>query len=203
MRPPDARPRSVPTAGPAGRSTPVARGRGRAALAAALCLSLAACGSVYRDPGAPIAAQAIDPARYAGLWYEIARFPVPFQRGCTAVTAEYAVTAPDTLSVVNTCRMGAPDGPVEQVEGSATVEAPGKLRVQFDSVPFVRAPYWVLWVDAGYDTAVVGVPSGRAGWVLARSPSIDDADWQAALSVLRETGYDTRALERTEQPPAQ
>ncbi|QIE42646.1 lipocalin family protein [Rhodobacteraceae bacterium SC52] len=166
----------------------------------ALCVSLAACGTVYRDTDTPMTAQAIDPTRYAGLWYEIARFPVSFQRGCTATTAEYGVTGPDTISVVNTCRDETPNGPAKQVVGSADIEAPGKLRVRFDSVPFVRAPYWVLWVDEAYDTAVVGVPSGKAGWVLARTPEIPDDQWQAALSVLRTNGYDTTQLLRTEQP---
>jgi hypothetical protein len=32
----------------------------------------------------------VDLDRYLGLWYEIASFPAWFQRGCTAVTAEYS-----------------------------------------------------------------------------------------------------------------
>lgn len=172
----------------------------RGALLLGLCVGLSACGTVYRDTDVPIVAQSVDPARYSGRWYEIARFPVSFQSGCTATTAEYSVTGPATLSVLNTCRAGAPDGEVKQVVGSAEIESPGKFRVQFRSVPILRAPYWVLWTDDSYDTAAVGVPSGKAGWILARTPQISEERWSEAVSVLAENGYDTTQLIRTVQP---
>jgi apolipoprotein D and lipocalin family protein len=66
--------------------------------------------------------------------------------------------------------------------------------VQFDRIPFVSAPYWVLWVDEDYTLAVVGVPNGRAGWILARETAIN-ADMRArAEAVLRDNGYDPAAL---------
>ena len=159
----------------------------RPLLLLALLGLLAACAS-YRDRAAPMATQAIDPARYAGTWVEIAAFPVWFQRGCTATTATYAVTGPDTLSVVNTCRDGAPDGPERRIAGTAEVVGPGRLSVRLGAVPFA-APYHVLWVDADYETAVVGVPNGRAGWILARTPEIAPDTRARAEAVLRANGY--------------
>ena len=55
-----------------------------------LVLGLAGCASLplqgYRDRSVPISsAAAFDPVAYQGLWYEIARFPVPFQEGCIGV----------------------------------------------------------------------------------------------------------------------
>ncbi len=159
-------------------------------------LLLAACaGSSYRDTSVPIAAQRdFDPERYLGLWYEIARFPVVFEEGCTATTAEYGAIDAETISVLNTCREGAPDGPVDRIEGRARIVAPGELKVSFSGVPFVAADYWVLWVDEDYQTAVVGVPSGGAGWILARTPTIDAARRAEAEAVLARNGYDPSRL---------
>ena len=63
-------------------------------------LALVGCaGESFRDTTAPIAAQQdFDPERYLGLWYEIARFPVRFQEGCTATTAEYGAVIPPFLA---------------------------------------------------------------------------------------------------------
>jgi apolipoprotein D and lipocalin family protein len=159
-----------------------------------LCVLLAGCSS-YRDRDVPIAAQAdFEPARYLGLWYEIARYPVSFEEGCAATTAEYGRIDADTISVVNSCRQGGPDGPEEQIAGTADVVGPGQLEVSFDSVPFVAADYWVLWVDDRYETAVVGVPSGRAGWILARTPEISDARRARAEQALIDNGYDPDRL---------
>lgn len=160
------------------------------------CAALAACaGPSYRDPAATIAAQRdFQPERYLGRWYEIARYPVSFEEGCTATTADYGRIDDETISVLNTCREGAPDGPVEQIAGTAEIVAPGELKVRFDGVPFVAADYWVLWVDDDYETAVVGVPSGRAGWILARSPAIDAARRAEAEAALVRNGYDPARL---------
>lgn len=174
------------------------------ARALVLALVLAACAAPsYRDTDVPIAsAAAFDPARYAGLWYEVARFPVPFQAGCVGTTARYTPRPDGTLGVVNTCRDGALGGPVKRIEGTARPTGPGRLAVRFEGVPFIAGPYWVLWVDDGYETAVVGVPSGRAGWVLSRTPAIRADKWRAALEVLDFNGYDTGRLVRTPQPGA-
>ncbi|MEL6645504.1 MAG: lipocalin family protein [Pseudomonadota bacterium] len=159
------------------------------------CVLAGCTGGVYRDTSVPISSiAAFEPARYAGLWYEVARYEVPFQRGCSDVTAEYQVVSADTLSVKNTCLRG---GEVTSVTGSARVTGPGRLAVRFQGVPFVSAPYWVLWVDADYRTAVVGVPSGRAGWILNREPEIPPDRFNAALQILEFNGYDTSQITRT------
>lgn len=168
-----------------------------------ILLLLGGCGAsgVYRDTSVPISsAAAFDPERYAGLWYEIARFPVSFQAGCMGVTAEYAPLDDGRLSVVNTCRDGALDGPLRRIDGDARVTGPGRLSVGFDTVPLIRAPYWVLWVDEAYRTAVVGVPSGRAGWILNRTPEIPEDRLNAALEVFEFNGYDVDRLIYTPQP---
>lgn len=177
--------------------------RPKAVLAALALALLAACASVqgFRDTGVPISSVAsLDVTRYAGRWYEIARFPVPFQEGCVATTAEYSLRPDGTLGVLNSCREGVVNGPLRQISGEAIVVGPGRLEVRFDSVPFVNAPYWVLWVDEGYRTAVVGTPSGRAGWILNRDPQIPPDRLEAARRILEFNGYDLGQLRMTPQP---
>ena len=163
-----------------------------------LLLSLAACAPTYRDTSVGMTSMAVfDPARYAGLWYEVARFPAPFQAGCTHTSAEYGLT-PSGLSVRNSCLK---EGKRVVIEGSAQVSGPGRLKVRLAGVP-VAADYWVLWVDEGYRTAVVGVPSGRAGWILNRTPDIPADRLQASREVLAFNGYDLSALRMTPQDGA-
>ena len=161
-----------------------------------LALVLSACGSSYRDTGVNMSSMAVfAPEKYAGLWYEIASYPTPFQAGCRQTTADYQVTGPGRLSVQNRCLK---DGAAVMIEGSARVIGPGRLSVSLSGVP-VAAPYWVLWVDDGYRTAVVGVPSGRAAWILNRTPDIPPDRLAAARRVLAFNGYDLEALQMTEQ----
>ncbi|MEM8788080.1 MAG: lipocalin family protein [Pseudomonadota bacterium] len=199
MTPTETRP--GPCAGTAWPRGPGAR-PGRGVLVAALCL-LAACGlnGNYRDTAVPMeSVSRLDTAAYAGLWYEIARFPNRFERDCTGVTAEYTLREDGRIGVKNSCRKGALDGPLEVAEGSARVAAPGQLKVKFaEWLPF-EGDYWVLDVTEDYDVAVIGVPSGDFGWILARTPTLEADDLAAALSVLRDAGYDTDRLTYTLQP---
>ncbi|WP_461472486.1 lipocalin family protein [Pararhodobacter sp.] len=171
-------------------------------LAAVLAASPAAAGGRHGDDDAPIASvPSLDIGRYAGLWYEIARFPNRFERGCVAVTADYSLLENGDVSVRNSCRKGALDGPLEVAEGRARVEGPGRLSVNFVwFLPFIRGDYWVLDVTEDYSVAVVGEPGRDYGWVLARSPRISAAAYDRALAVLTANGYDTAALERVVQP---
>ena len=162
-------------------------------------LGLTACGpglfETYRDTSVPIGSQANFVAeKYLGTWHEVARFPVPFERNCSGVTAEYGMNADGTVSVFNTCRN--PDGSVRStIKGSAEIVGPGRLKVKFPSVPFVKSDYWVLWVDQEYQTAVVGAPNGRSGWILNRSPKISPDRLAAAKEILDFAGYDLSRLE--------
>lgn len=166
-----------------------------AALVAALALS-ACAGPLqsYRDPSVPIASKALfEPARYLGLWHEVARFPVPFEEGCTGVTAEYTAREDGLIGVRNTCR--AADGSIRStIDGTAEIVGPGRLKVRFASVPFVASDYWVLWVDQDYTVAVVGAPDGRSGWILSRTPQISADKFAAAREILDFNGYDLSRL---------
>ncbi len=150
----------------------------------------------YRDRTAPFASiAAFDPERYLGRWYEIASYPVPFQRGCTNTQAVYSAAPDGGIAVRNSCVR---DGDLETISGRAEVTGPGRLEVRLDGTPFV-APYWVLWVDEDYRTAVVGVPSGRAGWILNREPAIPPDRLAAAREILDFYGYDLARLRMTPQ----
>ncbi|GMU22755.1 MAG: hypothetical protein AMXMBFR13_28390 [Phycisphaerae bacterium] len=142
-----------------------------------------------------------DLTRYLGKWYEIAKYPVFFEIGCSGVTAEYTLREDGTVRVLNICRNE------EGVEKSRIVgtavptdpDDPAKLGVSFAVVP-IQAPYWVLEVGANYEFAVVGAPNRRTLWILSRTPSLDASVYEAILARLPEYGYDPDRLELTFQP---
>ena len=46
---------------------------------------------------------------------------------------------------------------------------------------------------------VVGEPSGRTGWILARTSTIEPEIYDKGISVLRAMGYDTSQMQRVAQ----
>jgi apolipoprotein D and lipocalin family protein len=160
---------------------------------------LCGCGALsgsYRDQSVMIASSAnFDPSRYLGRWYEVARYPNPFQADCAGSYVDYQAGPGGQILVRNSC-LDASGAVIAEIGGTAQVAGPGRLSVRLDGVP-VAAPYWVLWVDEGYRTAVVGQPNGRAGWVLNREPEIPQDRWVAAREVLDFNGYDLSRLVRS------
>ena len=173
-------------------------------IAAGLTLWGCAKPPVNRDASAPLrTVEQVDIERYLGLWYEIARFPNRFEENCEGVTAEYSRRADGLIGVVNTCRKGAPDGPVEVANGRARIvdeTSNAKLEVSFFG-PF-WGDYWIIDLAEDYSLALVGEPEGRYLWVLARTPAIAAETRAEALATLQGFGYDTDALYFTQQPPA-
>lgn len=154
------------------------------------------------NPAVPFPAKPVDLTRYAGRWYELGRYDNRFERGCEGVTADYALRPDGLVEVVNTCREGAPDGRRRSARGRARV-VPGsdnaRLKVSFFG-PFFLGNYWVLDHGDDYAWSVVGEPSGRFLWLLARDPSPPEAMRAMILERARALGYDTSRIRPTRHP---
>jgi apolipoprotein D and lipocalin family protein len=147
----------------------------------------------------------IDLARYTGVWYEIARLPNRFQRQCVDnVTATYQLRDDGRLSVVNACRLI--DGDMERAEGVARIasaEGPNtRLEVRFAPawlgwLPLVWGDYWIIELAPDYSYSVVGTPSRKYLWILARSPRMDESIYSAILARAAGKGFDTSRVQLT------
>lgn len=161
---------------------------------------LAACASepVYRRAEPPLnAAPAVEIDRYLGRWYEIARYPNGFQKECEAVTAAYSRREDGLIKVVNAC--GAIEGSrARTAVGRAKIVDPqsnAKLKVSFFG-PF-WGDYWIVDLKEDYARAIVGEPSGRYLWVLAREPALSEAERADILATLDRLGYPSEPLHFT------
>jgi apolipoprotein D and lipocalin family protein len=163
---------------------------------AALALLLSGCSHAPFD-SQPM--PKVDAARYMGKWYEIARMPSRFERGCDGVTAEYALQKDGSVSVLNTCHEGGPKGPARTAKAKAwgVHESGSRYQVSFFR-PF-KAPYWIIDLDPEYRWVAVGHPERKYLWILSREPSLPPGTEAALLARLQALGYDIGRLERPRQ----
>lgn len=139
----------------------------------------------------------IDLARYLGTWVEIASIPQFFQRKCVRDTsATYSAAENSLIRVDNVCTRS--DGGRDRAEGRARrveAEHPAKLEVTFLELFgeyrfWVSGGYWVIALDSNYQWAVVGHPSRRFGWVLARDPRLSPQALAEIIGRIKSQGYD-------------
>ena len=139
----------------------------------------------------------IDLDRYLGAWVEIASIPQFFQRKCVRDTsATYSAAENSLIRVDNVCTRI--DGGRDRAEGRARrveAEHPAKLEVTFLELFgeyrfWVSGGYWVIALDSNYQWAVVGHPSRRFGWVLARDPRLSPQALAEIIGRIKSQGYD-------------
>ncbi|MBC7918506.1 MAG: lipocalin family protein [Rhodoferax sp.] len=164
-----------------------------------LSIILLASGATLAMAQQPVSSvPSVDLTRYSGKWFEIASFPMFFQRNCMAdTTAEYAPAPEGAISVRNRCRT---DSGFDEAVGKATVVEGfnnSRLKVSF-FWPF-KADYWVVGLDPEYRWAVVGNPNRKYLWVLSRSPQLPAPLLEAALASATAQGFDLTQLRYTPQ----
>jgi apolipoprotein D and lipocalin family protein len=141
---------------------------------------------------------AVDLSRYVGKWFEIASFPMFFQRNCIGdTTAEYGLTSGGAVSVRNRCRT---ESGFDEAQGRATVvEGSNNARLKVSFFWPFRADYWIIGLDFEYRWAVVGNPNRKYLWVLSRTPRLRQDLLDAALAAAAQQGYDLAQLRDTAQ----
>ncbi|MBU3698112.1 lipocalin family protein [Dechloromonas sp.] len=148
---------------------------------------------------------ALDVARYMGTWYEIAKYPNRFQRKCAKDTrADYQLAEAGQVTVTNRCRTA--DGETIEAMGLARQIGPAtspKLQVRFapawlSFLSFVWGNYWVIDLDEAYQLVAISEPGRDYLWILARTPTVEAAAYDALLARLAARGFDLKRLERSQ-----
>jgi apolipoprotein D and lipocalin family protein len=121
--------------------------------------------------------------QYLGKWYQIASIPAWFQRNCAKnTTAVYSKVEDGLLQVENSCENK--NGETSTVIGRAKINqklhSPSKLEVTFFNILghwfwTFGGNYWVMEVGSRgdiYEYSVVGDPTRKYLWILARKPQL-------------------------------
>lgn len=161
-------------------------------------------GSPRNEPLRPV--NGVDLNRYSGKWYEIAKYPNRFQRQCIAnTTAQYTVKQNGRIEVLNSCTKK--DGSTDSAKAEGKIgdkKNNAKLKVRFAPgftswLPFVWANYWVIDLAEDYSYAVVSEPGRDYFWILSRTPTMDEAKYQAVITRAEAMGFDAKRIVRTPQ----
>jgi apolipoprotein D and lipocalin family protein len=177
-------------------------------MSCALCQALVMAISILASQRLDVVAN-LDPSRYVGEWFEIARLPNRFQDKCAGdIVARYAARPGGGFTVVNRCRQL--DGTTTEAAGVArTVKgAPSSvLQVRFapaflSFLPQVWGDYQVIALDEAHSYALVGTPDRKYLWLLSRTPVMDAALYDRLMAAARTQGFDISRVIKTPQSGA-
>lgn len=146
--------------------------------------------------------ESVELDRYLGKWYEIAKYPNRFQRGCEEAVAEYAKLPDGKIEVHNTCKKTS-NGQLKDILGVAKIvdkKTNAKLKVSFLPswlrwTKLGEGDYWVIALEPNYEYAVVSEPGRRFLWILSRTSSLKRSTYESILEKITEAQLDVSKLQ--------
>lgn len=132
--------------------------------------------------------------RYAGKWYEIARYENRFEIGLDNASGTYTIENPGRMEILNEAYNRKKQF-WKTSKGFARLNKDpelGELRVTF-LWPFFAA-YRVLYIDNEYQHAIIGSDNFEFLWLISKFPTIDLETQKQLINIAEEFNYDTDKL---------
>ena len=161
---------------------------------------LAACAT--HPPTIPPVAS-VDLPRFMGDWYVIAHIPSRPEREAYDAVESYRLDEDGRIRTTFRFRDGGFDAPLETMEpvGRVVPETHNAVwGMQF--VWPIKAEYVIVDLAPDYSRTIVGRSKRDYVWLMARTPSLPEAELESAIARIRALGYDTTKLRMVPQSAA-
>jgi apolipoprotein D and lipocalin family protein len=161
-------------------------------------LLLAGCQSTRHPPIAHV--PAVDLERFMGDWYVIASIPTFIEKDAHNAIESYRLSADGTIETTFTFRAGSFSGETRRYTPRGYVldrESNAVWGMQF--VWPVKADYRIVYLTRDYGQTVIGREKRDYVWIMARTPQIEEADYQRILQVVGAQGYDLARIRKVPQ----
>ena len=167
-------------------------------------LVLLGAGGVYalgreKPPTIPTAGS-IDLPRFMGDWYVIANIPTFIEKDAYDAVESYALRPDGKIQTTYRQRRGGFDAKLKTMRPVGTVRpGTGNAVWGMQFVWPIQAEYVIAYVDADYTQTIVARSNRDYAWIMARTPTLSDADYAALVDRLKALGYDTAKLRKVPQ----
>ena len=142
----------------------------------------------------------VDLERYMGEWYVIANIPTSYEKGAFNALETYRLNPDGTIATTFTYRKGSFDGPLKVMKPKGWVRDPESNAAWWMQFFWpLKAEYLIAYLSPDYSQTIVARTKRDYVWIMARTPSIPEADYSQLVEKVAELGYDTAKLERMPQ----
>lgn len=144
-------------------------------------------------------AESVDIDRFMGDWYVIANIPTFIEKGAHNAVESYQHNADGTIATTFTFREDSFDGEEKQYhpKGFVSDESNAIWGMQF--IWPIKADYRIVYLNEDYTQTIVGREKRDYVWIMARTPTMTDTDYQALLKLLKQEGYDISSIQKVPQ----
>ena len=159
-------------------------------------LGLAGCAS--KEPEMRTV-ESVDIERFMGSWYVIANIPTFLEKGAHNAVETYTLNGDGTIATRFTYLKGGFDGKPKEFNPKAFILDDTNALWGMRFVWPIKADYRIVYVSDDYSQTVIARQKRDFVWIMAKSPSISDDDYNKLVAFVAELGYDTTKLLRIPQ----
>jgi apolipoprotein D and lipocalin family protein len=142
----------------------------------------------------------VDLERFMGPWYVIANIPTFLEKGAHNAVENYSLNSDGTIATKFTFRKDGFDGKLKEYNPKGFVrddESNALWGMRF--IWPIKADYRIVYLDEDYKQTVIGRQERDYVWIMARTPTISDNDYDKLVAFVESLGYDISKLERVPQ----
>jgi len=142
----------------------------------------------------------VEIARFMGPWYVIGNIPTSIEREAFNPVEDYKLDADGTIATTFSFREGSLDGPLKTYcPRGFVLDTRSNAVWGMRFVWPIKADYRIVYVSENYEHTIVGREKRDYLWIMARTPQIADADYEAMLAIAKREGYDLSRVRRVPQ----
>ena len=142
----------------------------------------------------------VDLQKFMGDWYVIANIPTFIEKGAVNAIESYRLDSKGRIKTTFTFRKDSVSGPEKKYNPTGFIynrKTNAEWRMQF-LWPF-RSPFLIIDLDDDYSYTVIGIPSRKYVWIMAREHKMSEELYNKIISNLEKVDYDITQIKRINQ----
>ena len=142
----------------------------------------------------------VDLPRFMGDWYVIANIPTFLEKGAHNAKDSYVLAPDGTIPTTFSFNADGFDGPRKSYGSKGFIMDGGANAVWGQQYIWpIKADYRISYLSPDYTQTVITRETRDYVWILARTPTIPEADLAKLIAFVGTQGYDTGKIQRVPQ----
>ncbi len=142
----------------------------------------------------------VELARFMGDWYVIGVIPTRLERGAHNAVESYQMNPDGTIATTFTFRKDSFYGKPKAYHPKGFVsDDPSNAIWGMQFVWPIKAEYLIVHLDDAYTTTVIARNKRDHAWIMSRTPTMPEQEYERLVQQLAAWGYDRSAIERVPQ----
>ncbi len=142
----------------------------------------------------------VDLNRFMGDWYVIANIPTFVERDAYNAVENYALNENGSIATTFTFRKGGFDGKLKQHTPTGfVIDTTSNAVWGMQFIWPIKADYRIVYLADDYSQTIIARNKRDYVWIMARTPTIPDEDYERLSRLIADMGYEVGQLQKVPQ----